>query len=1157
MRCPVCNFENAAGAKFCSNCGNRLPEVRRVGSERRVITALFCDVKGSTALAEKLDPEEWTEVIDGAFRVLTPPVQRYGGTVARLLGDAVLAFFGAPVAHEDDPERSVRAALEMLQATDAYRELLVRERGAAFAEFDIRIGINTGLAVIGDVGSGQAIEYTGMGDAVNVAARLQSLAAPGSMLVSDHTLKLLPPVFEWESAGELDAKGREGKLQAFEVRGLTGRARARERVSPLVGRETEMATLRDALAELRRGGGRIVGIVGDAGMGKTRLVDELHKEWEGAPVEGQRWSEARGQSYEQTRSYGLFRQHLLSLAGATDADPPETIRPRVVALLPEELRADERALRALDIFLAVEPGKGGPALEGQELRTEVHRVVREVARALATCQVVLVFDDLQWADPASADLLAELVELADETAVLFVLAFRPERQAPSWRIKQKLETDFPHRYSELELRPLSGAQSAQLLTHAVPGEGILPALRARILEKAEGNPFFLEEIVRALIDEGTIVRDGATWRVTKADAEIALPGTLQGVLAARIDNLEGEARDTLQAAAVIGRTFLYRILVAIREASDKLDKQLRELQRLELVREAAREPEREYAFRHALTQEAAYGSILQRRRRELHLRVGEALEMLFPDSADEQAAMLGHHFAEAQDPRALRYLRAAGDRALRLHALEEAVMHYRQALALVRPDEEAKALEELHLRYGRALELRGEYTEALGLYCDLERIALERGDQAMEGEALAAQLVLHVNPTPFLDAARAAELVERTIELARARGDRPLLAKLLWNKAQAVFWQGAEDMGEAAALESAEIARELGDREQLGYTLNTLGQIYREKPDIDGAERVLKESIAIFRETGNRPMEADGLSTMAFIHLYRADWSAALATGEEAFGISEQLDNDWGRSYSLFTPSFVQVELGDWGRALDSFERCIAYAKRAGFTAAQTAVGSDLGLVYALSGDPDRGVAHLEEVVEVARSKLQHWLAWPMAQLARALVIQGDLDRAAEVLADAVPRDRGRGNLYMSIDVALGRAELALAQGRAAEAAEIATSTRRLASERALVPFEKDFDLIAGAALRRAGDLPGARAALERALTASRTTGSRRVLHAILGELAEVAGAEGNAAEAARLRSEAAAEVDRIALSLRARGLEDRFRARVAGEARATPARAR
>jgi class 3 adenylate cyclase/tetratricopeptide (TPR) repeat protein len=858
MRCPVCNTENPDAAKFCNDCGNRMPERKTTGtSERKVVTVLFCDVKGSTTLAEKMDPEEWTEIIDGAFKVLTPPIQRYGGAVARLLGDAVLAFFGAPVAHEDDPERAVRAGLDMLQATQAYRKRLVRERGAVFEAFDIRVGINAGLAVVGDVGGGQAVEYTGMGDAVNVAARLQSSADPGTILVSEQTLKWVPPIFEQEPVGDLEVKGREAKVGAFRVRGLSGsagRARPRALATPLVGRERELAALRDALAEVRRGGGRILSLVGDAGLGKTRLIEEFRKEWDASPVAGQRWTEARGQSYEQTRSYGLVRQHLLGLAGVTDADPQETLRARITELLPATRRADPAALETLGVFLDVMPEGSSAGPEGQELRDRVHALMREIASSLAACQAVFVFDDVQWSDPASADLLTEVFDLADQAPVLFLLAFRPDRQAPSWRIRQKLETDFPHRYVELALPPLTPAESAQLLSSALPGEGLPAGLRARVLEKAEGNPFFLEEIVRSLLDDGAIARGEGGWRVTRPDAEIRLPESLQALLAARIDRLEVDSRETLQAAAVIGRSFLYRVLAAIREASDKLDRQLLALQRLELVREQQREPEREYAFRHALTQEAAYGSILQRKRRELHLRVGEALEALFPERTEEFAAVLGHHFAEATDHRAFRYLKTAGERAQRLHALDEAEAHFRGAIAFLNADDEAAVVGDLYLRYGRVFELRGDFGRALEVYRELERIAKERRDAALEGAALSAQAVIFSNPTPFVDPEKAFEILRRQVGLARERGEKRVLAKLLWNLAQSEFWRGNEEEGIAAARESEVLARDAGDKEQLAFTLNSIGQLTTQAGRTDESEAPLRESIALFEELGNKPL---------------------------------------------------------------------------------------------------------------------------------------------------------------------------------------------------------------------------------------------------------------------------------------------------------------
>ncbi len=1149
-RCPVCNSENTETAKFCSICGNRLPEGHTGGaSERRVVTVLFCDVKGSTTLAEKMDPEEWTEIIDGAFRILTPPIHKYGGTVARLLGDAVLAFFGAPVAHEDDPERAVRAGLEMVQATGVYRAKLVRERGDALAGFDVRVGINTGLVVIGDVGSGQAVEYTGMGDAVNVAARLQSMADPGAILVSDQTLKALPAVFESEPIGQTDVKGRDAKVGVYRVRGLSTSARPRVRgaMTRLVGRAAEMATLRDAFAELRRGSGRIVSLIGDAGVGKTRLIDELRAECEASHGDAPTWSEARGQSYEQTRSYGLARQVLLSLAGVGEADPAEAIRERVLSLLPDERRSDERLLRTLEVFLAVEPGAAAPGPEGPELRDEVVALMRVIGERVAAGQAVFVFDDLQWSDPASADLLMDLFDLTEEHPVLFICSFRPDRQSPAWRAKQKLETDFPHRYAELVLEPLSPDESAALLAALLPGEAVPARLRGRILDKAEGNPFFLEEIVRSLFEDGAVVREGKTWRITKPDAEIRLPESLQAVLAARIDRLEGESRETLQAAAVIGRTFLYRILASIREATDKLDRQLLALQRLELVREQQREPEREYTFRHALTQEAAYRSILQRKRRELHLRVGEALDALFPERADEFAAVIGHHYAEAGDARAATYLRIAGDRALRLHALEEAATHYRQTLALIRRDEiDGPALTTLYLSYGRTLELRGEYAAAVPVYEELEKIARDRGDAAMEGAALSAQTTIYSNPTELVDPAKAATLIGRQIDLARERGDERLLARLLWNTSQVRFWRGDADVGLPPALESAEISRRIGDEEQLAYTLNTIGQAYRELNRLDDAEAVLTESITLFRKVGNRPLEADGHSTLAFIHLYRGDLDGALARGMEGYRIGREIGNEWAQAYGLFTPGYVHAERGDFGAALDAWDEMLLHAERGGFLAGRTGPAADLGYLYAVAGDHEKALSVLDGTFRVAQRHLTDWMAWVQADIARVHLLRGDAVAARAALGDRAQPTMTTRTLYMEVTFALARGELALAEGRAADALGIAREDRRQATDRGLRPFEKDFDLLEGDALRASGDAGGARAAYERGVEASRAIGSVRLLWRLYGGIAAIADARGDVAAARGARDEAARVVDRIAASLRPRGLDARFRARTA-----------
>ncbi len=380
------------------------------------------------------------------------------------------------------------------------------------------------------------------------------------------------------------------------------------------------------------------------------------------------------------------------------------------------------------------------------------------------------------------------------------------------------------------------------------------------------------------------------------------------------------------------------------------------------------------------------------------------------------------------------------------------------------------------------------------------------------------------------------------IALARARGDKRLVAKLLWSRSQAGLWRGDEDAGTTAGLESAAIAREIGDDEQLAFSLNSLGQSYRELNRLDDAERVLTQSVELFRKVGNRPLEADSTSTLAFVHLYRGDLEKAEASGMEAYRIGKEIGNEWAQAYGLFTPGYVHLERGDWGMAIDAWEEMVDHAEKGGFLAAQTGPASDLAYLYVQLGDVDGGIARLERVAEFATSKFKDWRGWPLGALGRALVQRGDLERADVVLRDALDHDRVRGSLYMSVYIALGRAELALARGRAAEALRISRDDRRLATDQGLRNLAHDFDLLEADALRALGDVEGARAVLARGAAASKAIGSRRLLWRFHGELAALAAARGDADEARRQRGEAAVVVDHIARSLRERGLDETFR---------------
>jgi ABC-type oligopeptide transport system substrate-binding subunit/class 3 adenylate cyclase len=768
MQCPRCNTENPQQAKFCVNCGARLtlvcsqcrtelpPQAKfcfvcgtqvaalpaaegltqalqrlvprefaerlratrgQVGKERRMVTILFSDVKGSTAMAEDLDPEDVMEIMDGAFDVLIEPIYRYEGTVARLMGDAILAFFGAPITHEDDPERACRAALEIIKGTRKYAARLEEERG--IHGFNVRVGINTGLVVVGEMGSDLRVEYTAMGDAVNLAARMESEAEPGTILITEDTYKLIAPLFETEALGAIEVKGKAEPVSVYGVvsarvvpskpRGVAGLE------SPLVGREAEFSALAEVVACLQAGVGGVVTIVGEAGIGKSRLVAELRKQ---ARADLQ-WVEGRCLSYGTSIAYLLWLDVLRGLLGVRAEDSPVAVRDalqeHVLALCPDRLDDVYPYLgRLMSLPLEVEDETRIRDLEGEKIKAGTFRAVETlIERGASDRPCVLICEDLHWGDPTSMELLEQLLALTDHVPLLFICVFRPQTERGSWRIRETAARLYRHRHTDLWLDPLSASESETLVGNLLGLEGLSQKLKWRILSHAEGNPFYVEEIIRSLIDTGAIVRDEATgrWQATRDVADIAIPDTLHGVLMARIDRLREDTKRVLQMAAVIGRIFLYRVLAAIAKEERELDAHLLTLQREEMIRERARLPELEYIFKHHLTQEAAYNDLLKKERRVFHRQVAEALERLFPDRLEEQVGLLAHHWERAGEAeKATEYLLRAGDQARLTYAHQEAIDYYQRALAFLKEQEEreraARTLMKLGLTYHTAFDFR-------------------------------------------------------------------------------------------------------------------------------------------------------------------------------------------------------------------------------------------------------------------------------------------------------------------------------------------------------------------------------------------------------------------------------------------------------------------
>ncbi|HUG30197.1 MAG TPA: adenylate/guanylate cyclase domain-containing protein [Candidatus Limnocylindria bacterium] len=596
--CPRCDAGVTPDAKFCASCGLALAapttgdaathsrltaaapaplvdkmRAAKLTGERKPVTALFADVVGSTSLAEQMDPEDWTAVINEAFDLMSKAVFRYEGTIAQLQGDAMLAFFGAPVAHEDDPDRAILAALDMVAAIEEYARQLKATQGI---DFRIRAGINSGPVVVGNVGSDLRYEYTALGDAMNVAARMQTAADPGTVLVTADTRRLVGDAFEFDDLGGIEVKGKAEPVHGFRVIGrkvAPARRRGLEAVgldSPMVGRDAPLSQLTSLFDVVRAGRGRVAFVVGEAGLGKSRLLAELRRHVageDGQPVTAT-WVEGRCVSYGRSLPYHLLIDIVRSILGisfvASEAEARATLDRELANLLggdPEE-GSDTAPYLAHLLSLPLKPEeRDRENLDPETIQTRyvaaTHRLLRSLA---ARGPVVLVCEDLHWADPASIDVTRQLLPLATQHPVMFLAALRADHDSAGWALIGHARELFGDALTEIHLDPLTPSDSRTLVANLLEIESLPEAVRDLILARAEGNPFFVEEVVRMLIEHGVIVSHGKRWVATDDIGAIEIPETLHGLLLARIDQLPDAAKRSLRIASVIGRQFPVRVL---------------------------------------------------------------------------------------------------------------------------------------------------------------------------------------------------------------------------------------------------------------------------------------------------------------------------------------------------------------------------------------------------------------------------------------------------------------------------------------------------------------------------------------------------------------------------------------------------------------------
>jgi ABC-type transport system substrate-binding protein/class 3 adenylate cyclase len=733
---------------------------RELREERKVVSALFADLVGSTRLGDQLDSEEVKLIVGDAIAQVVTEVERLGGHVKDLAGDGVLAFFGAPISYEDDAERAVRVGLRIVEELGAYANEV--EQAWGVDGFGVRVGVCTGPVVLGQLGTGARVEYAAFGDTVNTAARLQAAAKPGSVLVDAGTRRQLEPLFEWDEPIALELKGKSERVEASAVlseRPGASRRRGLEGVeTQLVGRRRELEVGGEAVERVLGGSGGVLFVTGEAGIGKSRLLVEIRNLFEsssaatGKPL----WLEGRCISYGDSLPYWPFRDLLREWIGAGRDEPELRVRvalrrnvERIFGAQTPEFYPYLGSLLGLTLEPEAEARLATLAPESLQYRT--FEVVETLLRRLAEAgPVAVVLEDLHWADATSIQLVEQLLRAAEESALLLVVAQRNERDHTSWRLRELAAREFPHLTRELALEPLAEDAEAELLASLLAGASLPEELTQRLLDQADGNPFYLEELVRSLIDAGALVHEADSWRFDGA-ATIDVPPTVEKVLLARIDRLPADCHRVLTAASTLGRRFGLPLLEGVVDSNGAVREALHELQRLDLIRETRRWPQPEYRFKHALTQEAAYRTLLAEPRRELHRRAAEWLERSDAESHAELLGLLAYHWLAAEDEeKAISYLARAGDQARQEHALDEAIEHYRNLLPLLERRDERREIALVLFKLALALHMTLRFAEANEAYARAFqhwRPPEDRSETATETLRMAASYVPS-NPDP-------------------------------------------------------------------------------------------------------------------------------------------------------------------------------------------------------------------------------------------------------------------------------------------------------------------------------------------------------------------------------------------------------------------------
>jgi class 3 adenylate cyclase/tetratricopeptide (TPR) repeat protein len=1022
LACVACATELPAGAKFCLECGQPIdgasagpapfvsPEAytpkhlaekiltsrSALEGERKQVTVLFVDVSGFTSLSESLDPEEVHGLMSRAFELMLDEVHRYEGTVNQFLGDGIMALFGAPIAHEDHAQRAVHAALGIRKALESHQEELRRRRGIGF---QVRQGLNTGLVVVGSIGNDLRMDYTAVGDTTNVAARLQAAADPGRIVMSDVIHRLVGGYFYVRPLGDFTLKGKAEPVRAWEV--LSARvARTRLEVeaerglTPFVGRDRELRVLFECFEQAKASHGQVVFIAGEPGIGKSRLLLEFRRHLGDEAT----WLEGRAMSFGRSIAFHPLIDMLRRNFRIEEGDAEGTMVTKIergILRLGEDLRPIVPYLRYL---LSVDPGDATVlTMDAQQRRGEIFDALRRLTvRASEVRPQVAVYEDGHWMDQATEEYLLFTADGIPTSRVLRILTYR---------------TGYIHPFGErtyhtrIALNTLSTAHSVAMAQAMLATESFPEELQGLIVRKAEGNPFFVEEMVKSLLEVGALRQAGESYVLTKRLDEIFVPDTIQDVIMARIDRLEEAQKRTLQLASVIGREFTRRLLDRLAEIGARIEEVLRELKAIELIYEKSVFPELAYMFKHSLTHEVAYNSLLVQRRKELHRVIARAIEELYADRLSEQYEILAYHFAKGEEwAKALQYLLKAAEKAAKAFANHAAIALYDQALEAagqLGAAVDANTLIAIHRAKADLYMVLSEYVRARAEGERLLALTRRIGDRQCEAVALAGMGVASAWSHNF---ERALTEASQAIAIAREVDAKAVLAGGYFSLGHVHALTGHLDEAQEEMELAITLGRAGGDvvHQPFAYSLAFVGQLKNWRGEYAEALPLQAESLRIAREHNLLMPLLFVIWDIGMALTGKGDYDEALAAFEEGLLLSEKVGAEIRRLRFLNSLGWLYSELGDLDRALDLNRQSAEGARKRGDREVMANAELNLGDIFIAKGDVGQGQAFLDGVHRLVKDPAtSEWMKWRysthlFASLGELWLAKGDLAKAWE-----------------------------------------------------------------------------------------------------------------------------------------------------------------